>query len=394
MPDAVRMRPRSEAMRIALVTRRFDPAGGGTERDLMVTAQCLRDAGHAVTIYTDEMRGEAGEWRVKRVGAPLLGRVLTVMPSSRALGLMRFGLTAARRARDDGADLVLSFARIADADVLRSGGSAHASYVHAARQWRSAMGGIAMRLSPYHRAQIALERRGFTSLRLKKAIAVSELVRRDLIKEFAIDSAKVATLYNGVDLERFRPRTGDEQRQAVRNELAIPATAPAVIFVGNGFARKGLGNLIRAWPAVGTEPYLVVAGADRTRASYERLAQRLGVGNRVRFVGMHGAIERLFDAVDALALPSLFEPFGNVVMEAMATGLPVMTSAACGVTELVPEKMRAFVVEDPMNADEIASRMKSLIEARRGLAEVARAAAEKWTWYRYGEELLAILATV
>ncbi len=190
MRDAPRIRPRSETMRIALVTRRFDPAGGGTERDLMVTAQCLRDAGHAVTIYTDEMRGEAGEWRVKRVGEPLLGRVLTVMPSSRALGLMRFGLMAARRARDDGADLVLSFARIADADVLRSGGSAHASYVQAARQWRSAMGGIAMRLSPYHRAQIALERRGFTSLRLKKAIAVSELVRRDLIKEFAIDSAK------------------------------------------------------------------------------------------------------------------------------------------------------------------------------------------------------------
>jgi len=241
---------------------------------------------------------------------------------------------------------------------------------------------------------MALERRGFTSLRLKKAIAVSELVRRDLIKEFAIDPAKVVTLYNGVDLERFRPRTSDEQRQAVRNELAIPATASAVIFVGNGFARKGLGYLIRAWPAVGTESYLVVAGADRTAASYERLAQRLGVGGRVRFVGTHGAIERLFEGVDALALPSLFEPFGNVVMEAMAAGLPVMTSVACGATELVPEEMRAFVVGNPMNADEIASRMRSLIEARRGLAEVARAAAEKWTWERYAENLLAILATV
>src|SRR5260370_8136036 len=98
MRDAPRIRPRSETMRIALVTRRFDPAGGGTERDLMVTAQCLRDAGHAVTIYTDEMRGAAGEWRVKRVGEPLLGRVLTVMPSSRAPGFMRFRLPSARPA--------------------------------------------------------------------------------------------------------------------------------------------------------------------------------------------------------------------------------------------------------------------------------------------------------
>ncbi len=99
----------------------------------------------------------------------------------------------------------MSFARTVGADVIRSGGSAHISYVRAARQWRSAMQWGAMRLSLYHRAQMFIERRGFTSPELKLAIAVSNLVRDDLMREFQLPGQKVVTLYNGVDLERFTP---------------------------------------------------------------------------------------------------------------------------------------------------------------------------------------------
>ncbi|HEV2171752.1 MAG TPA: hypothetical protein VGR40_12430, partial [Candidatus Binatus sp.] len=111
-------------MRIALLTRRFDSVGGGTERDLIVTAKCLRAAGHEISIFADEIRGATGDWNVRRVGAgPRLGRTLS---------LMRFALTAAPAARRSGAELVLSFARCVGADVMRSGGGAHASYVRAA----------------------------------------------------------------------------------------------------------------------------------------------------------------------------------------------------------------------------------------------------------------------
>ena len=103
-------------MRIAILTRRFDSAGGGTERDLIVTAQGLRAAGHQITIFADEIRGATGDWNVRRVGAgPSLGR---------ALSLMRFAWTAAPAARRAGAELVLSFARCVGADVMRSGGAA------------------------------------------------------------------------------------------------------------------------------------------------------------------------------------------------------------------------------------------------------------------------------
>jgi len=369
-------------MRIALIGRRFDPGGGGTERDLIVTAGILTRAGHSLSIYADEIRGNSSQWRPRRVGG---------LPLGRALRLLWFAQRAARMARREGAEVVLSFARILDADILRSGGAAHSSYLRAARRWLTTGGAAALRLSPYHRVQIAVERRGFSSPRLKKAIAVSDLVRTDLVETFSLPRQKAVTLYNGVDLERFRPRLDDAVRTQVRNELEIPAKAPTMLFVGNGFARKGLRFLIEAWPAVDPGSYLIVAGTDRAISSYRRLAVRLGVGGRIRFAGPQGQIERLFAAADALALPSLFEPFGNVVMEAMASGLPVLTSAACGAAETLPPEFRQFVVNNPAEVSELAARMAELLAVRGDLASVARATAERFTWNRYGNELLDLL---
>src|SRR5689334_3109296 len=110
-------------MRIALLSRRFDSDGGGTERDLLVTARSLIEGGHSVTIYASEIRAGAGDFKLKRIAGFGLGR---------AASLLRFAYAAPAVAREDGADLVLSFARAVGADVMRSGGGAHVSYLRAA----------------------------------------------------------------------------------------------------------------------------------------------------------------------------------------------------------------------------------------------------------------------
>lgn len=371
-------------MRVALIARRFDPAGGGTERDLVVTAECLAEAGHEVVIYTSEARRPAARWRVIELGSRW---------PSRTLRLMRFAWAAPSRARREGADLVLSFARVVGADILRSGGGAHVAYLRAARRWRGAPVAAAMRLRPYHRAQMIIERAAFKARTLRRTIAVSQLVRTQLIGEFGLRPDRTVTLYNGVDLERFRPPSRADRTRS-QQLFEVETGAPVVAFVGNGFARKGLGPLLEAWPAIKSRPYLLVAGTDRTAIRYIRLAHRLGISSRVRFLGAIGQVEELFHAANAFALPSFFEPFGNVVMEAMASGLGALASAQSGVAELVPAAMGPFIVQDPANPSEIAQRLDALLGTGRQCEDIARSAAEAHPWQAYSAALLEIIDSI
>ena len=369
-------------MRLALITRRFDPAGGGTERDLAVTAGILARAGHQVTIYAAEVRAPSSDWIVKRVPTPPLGR---------AIRLLWFARSAGAIARRDGAELVVSFARIIDADVLRSGGGAHSSYLRAARRWRSSAGAAAMRLAPYHRVQIAVEAAGFRNPRMRRAIAVSNLVRDDLNTTFQLAPGVATAIYNGVELDRFRPEPDSAARGEIRRRLGLGDGDFAALFVGNGFARKGLRYLIEAWPPANPNARLVVIGADRQTNDYRTLAHRRGLDGAVTFLGSRNDVDLLMRGADALALPSLFEPFGNVAVEAMASGAPALVSAWCGAAEVMPPDLRRFVVANPLDSAEMTAKLGGLIEQAPSLRAAARAAAEACTWERHGRELLALI---
>ncbi len=256
-------------MRIALLTRRFDPRGGGTERDLIITADCLLRAGHQLTVFAREIRGKSEDFEVRRVGGFALGRTA---------GLLSFAYGAPLAARRAGADLLLSFGRTVGADVMRSGGSAHISYLRAARQWCGAVEWRRMRASSYHRAQIFIERHGFLSPELKLAIAVSNLVRDDLMREFDLPANKVVTLYNGVDLERFMPAPEDSARREIRSSLDITDGAPLVAFVAMVSVAKACNFLSRrgrrsnagpiCWSSVRTRKAAGI-GAMRRRKAWE-----------------------------------------------------------------------------------------------------------------------------
>jgi UDP-glucose:(heptosyl)LPS alpha-1,3-glucosyltransferase len=139
---------------------------------------------------------------------------------------------------------------------------------------------------------------------------------------------------------------------------------------------------------------MIVAGNDRFRTAYERRAARLGIQRRVIFAGAVRNPEQFFQAADALAFPSLFEPFGNVALEAMACGIPALTSVACGVAELMPPELQSAVVENPADANEVTIRLGAMLAARAALAPIALATARQFTWERHERELLATIEAV
>jgi UDP-glucose:(heptosyl)LPS alpha-1,3-glucosyltransferase len=372
-------------MRLGLLARRFNPRGGGTERDLLVSAEFLRRAGHEVMVLAAQV--------VSAGDLPFLVRRLPA-PPGRIPGLLVFGLRAAAEARRQGARLVLSFARTVGSDLLRSGGGAHAAFVRAAARWQDPAQRLAMRLSPYHRLQLWLERRAFAFAGLRKVVAVSNLVRGQLLAEFAPAPDRVVTLYNGVDLDLFNPRRKAAARPALRERLGLAPQAPVAVFAGDGFARKGLGFLLTAWSRLQLPAHLVVAGADRTAGGYRRRARALGIDGRVHFVGRQTEVADLLAGADALVLPSLFEPFGNVVMEAMACGVPALATRQCGVAELMTGELARLVVAEPTDPAELGARIEELLARSREMAACARQAAERHPWERYGGELTRLVAAL
>ncbi|HEV3112908.1 MAG TPA: glycosyltransferase family 4 protein [Candidatus Binataceae bacterium] len=370
-------------MRIALLVRYFDPSDESSGRDMAVEADCLSRAGHEVRIYA--ARGHSISWHdmpVRRLPLPRLPRSLEVLG---------FGLLAARMARRGGADLTISFGRTADSDLIRCERPAHISYLQATPQWESRTRSTARALSPYHTAQCRMEARGFRSRRLRMVAAVSGLVGDDLARRFGIPRSKIEVLYNGVDHERFKTAINPRLGEDVRQSLGIERTGPVVLFIGHTFGREGLGKLIEAWPMLDRKPYLLVAGADRAAIYYQQLARRLWVDRRVLFLGQRDDTPSVLAAADVLAAPSLFDAFGNVVLEGMAAGLPVLTSARCGAAEVLPAPLQPFIVQDPANPTEIAQRLNALLAAPRELGQVAYEAAAQFTWEHYGDRLTKLI---
>lgn len=340
-------------MRLAVVHKRFDRLGGA-EWDCYETTERLAARGHDVHLVVAQCRVPAPEGvTVHRVPVVRLGQLAK---------LVSFAACAPRVWRRVDADVVIGFGRTIGQDIMRASGGCHRRYLAALVADRGRRESWRQQWSPYQGAMLAIERRQYRPGASRKILTVSSLARDELLETYpGLSPDAVDVLPYGVDAARFRSLDRAGARADVRRELGLPGDRPVVITVGTGFRRKGIDLLLDLWreqPPRGAA--LVVVGRDQRLAAWRRTAR--GIAVPVVFTGPRRDVERLYAAADAFVLASIQDAFGMVVLEALASGLPVVTSRRVGAAEVLQGPLADLVVDDPRNRTAVRAALERALD--------------------------------
>ncbi len=371
-------------MRIAVVRQRYNPYGGA-ERFVERALAALEKQGAEVTLVAREWP-DAAAARTLQVDPFYLGRLWRDRGFARA---------ACDRLATERFDIVQSHERLACCDVYRAGDGVHRQWLENRARAAGAIGRCADALSPYHRYVLGAEAALFASPRLKAVICNSRMVRDEIRKWFGTPEDKLHVVYNGVDLDAFVPELREAHRGPLRAALGVPETAKVFLHVGSGFARKGVGTAIAALARTrDRDARLLVVGADRAAAAMRAAAARAGVAGRVHLAGGQEDVKPWYGAADCFVLATLYDPFPNAALEALASGLPAIVSRQCGAAELVKEGVTGRVV-DALDADALARAMDDIAgRVSDDMREDARAAALPFGLDAMGERLVALYRAV
>ncbi len=356
-------------MKLAIVRQKYTPFGGA-ERFVARALDALRARGVDVSIIARQWQGDVPGIRVDPF---YLGR--TWRDAGFARGVRR--LIAERRF-----GLVQSHERIPGCDIYRAGDGVHAT-------WLELRGKPLDRFAPWHRYTLAAEAAMFGHPDLRAVICNSRMVRDDIARRFGLAEEKLQVIYNGVDLDTFHPRLRDELGRGLRGKTGVGTGTPVILFVGSGYERKGLPTLLRAVAGMQRrDARLWVVGRDRQEMLMRKLAQTLGIDDRVMFLGAQTDVRPFYGAADVFALPTHYDPFPNAALEALACGLPLATTTTCGAAELVTEANGAVVVAGDVAA--LAASLDHLCGAAPRMRDAARASVAHLELTTMAAQLMAL----
>jgi UDP-glucose:(heptosyl)LPS alpha-1,3-glucosyltransferase len=207
----------------------------------------------------------------------------------------------------------------------------------------------------------------------------------------------VAVIPNGIDAVQFSVPARLAMRQGARFRRKLSKQELVLLLIGNDWRAKGVPEVLAAMAKVPDLPLrLIVAGSD-VATSFQQEAERLRVADRCRWESPRSDVIDLFAAADIYVSPSKEDSFGLPVAEAMACGLPVITSRFAGVSELIQNEIDGYVLSDPSNIDGLAESLRRLYDApdlRVRIGEAAATAAQQWTWERNAVRTWELLQTV
>jgi UDP-glucose:(heptosyl)LPS alpha-1,3-glucosyltransferase len=360
-------------MKIALIRRRYSPHGGA-ERYVENLSRHLVELGHEVHLFSHFWQESDG---VTLHMTPMLG----------GMGLMKlwsFNYGVQRLLAKESFDVVQSFEKTWCQDVYRAGEGCHREWLVQRKKYEPFFKTFGVRINPFHWLTLFMERKLFEKSQTRFFIANSQRGKREILAHYQVSPEKIKVIYSAVPFEgpfllAPKAEAGDRKEKTI-------------LFVGSGFQRKGLFFAIEALPLALKQAdlrLLVVGQGDQKRA--KDLADRLGVLDAISFSGPVKDVAPFYQEADGFVLPSIYEPFSNACLEAMAYGLPLVTTEMNGASEDIVPGQNGFVIKDPADRETLADLMvKGLLLNREIVHKVNQTMLMRHTWEKHLEGLIGL----
>lgn len=359
-------------MKIAFIKRNFS-FHGGAERYLHTLLQSLMIEKVEIHIFSNNWLNEE---KIVFHHVPILsiGSFLKAYTFNRNLNI---DLKAF--------DCVISFERTTKQHIYRAGEGCHIRWLELRYLIESKFKKLSFKINPLHRFYLKLEREIFEKTPL--IIANSKMIKDEIVNYYGIPTSKIVIIYNGVDTIKF---SSDKKREKniLRQIYKLPKDKKIILFVGSGFERKGLYTLLQALAVLRSEEIsLIIAGKGNLK-KYMTISKNLNISDRVFFLGTTKEIENFYAIADLFVLPTIYDPFSNATLEAMASGLPVITTINNGVAELIEEGKEGFTLKNLFDHEELADKINMALKNSQKMGEFARKKAEQFPIEKAAEEFI------
>lgn len=323
-------------MKIAFIRRDFSPTIGGAEKYLYNLSGKLATLGEEIHIFANTFD--------KPLHSTISIHPVPIISINSPLKNLSFAINAQKELKKFSFDIICSLSRGYYHDVFRISDGIH--YYYLQQNYSKLMFHLVKYISLRHRTILYLEKKSFDSPFLKRIIANSKLARDQVVNYYRIPKEMVKVIYNGINPEIFNPRVKDKYQNLMRQRYGVPPHTFIILFIGRDYKRKGLEPLLKALSFIKEKNFILIIAGKSETGRYLSLSKKLGLMQNVRFIGYHSRPEELYGMGDVLVLPSLYDPFSNSCLEALACGLPVITTRQNGASELIENGKNGFIIEN------------------------------------------------
>src|SRR5208337_3210620 len=367
---------------IAVVIPKYGLVGGAEQTTAELTDRLANQTDFDFHVLANRWQTSSTSLRFHKIPIFSFPKFLTTLS---------FAYFVQRQINRNNFSLVHSHERIFTADIFTMHSIPHRYWIHNIRR---------KEMSLYDLATAWVEKELVHNGNCKKFVAVSNLTKDIFLQEYKINPDRVAVINHGVDSNDYAQHNKDSVRNAIRHELGINITDPVILFVSMNFEIKGLDDILFSLAKLKAQNRkfkLIIAGKGNIK-KYTKMAQNYQIISDVTFTGPVNKekIIRMYLASDLYIMLSKFDTFGNVVLEAMAAGLPVIISSTVGAKDLVQEGENGFIVGNTSDIDYIAAKIALLLDEniRRRMSDAAWQTATQNTWDDVTKKYAAIYENI